>query len=140
MKDMPERINSSEKLSNQDEILMSPAALIQDDDRIPPGYSLYRREARLLNGRTEPVFYSTREDQVPDPDAWERSSSSIIDGFVWALKVEEFADHETEDDDRTQEIGNMMSYALSQGLTEEQTLECYKQAFVMANEPAQKQS
>ena len=113
---------------------MSDALLIQDDSRIPSGYSLFRREVRLLNGRIEPAFYSTREDQVPDPQAWEHSSSSITEGFTWALQVPEFADHETEDDDRTQEIGNMMSYAMSQGLTEDQVLECYKQAFAIARE------
>jgi hypothetical protein len=114
------------------EILMS-AALLVDDERIPPGYSLYRREVRLLNGRTEPAFYSTREGQISDPEAWECSSASIIDGFTWALRVSEFLDETNEDDDRTQEIGNMMAYAMSQGLTEEQVLECYKQAFVAAS-------
>jgi len=52
---------------------------------------------------------------------------------MWALTVPEFADHEAEDDDRTQEIGNMMSFAMSQGLTEEQVLECYRQAFAIAS-------
>jgi len=130
---MSEHIHSSEKSSDQDEILMSDASPVRDDDRIPPGYSLFQRAVRLLSGRVEPAFYSTREDQVPDPRAWERSSASIIEGFTWALTVPEFADHETEDDDRTQEIGNMMSYAMSQGVTEEQVLECYKQAFTIAS-------
>ena len=131
---MPEHVPSSEKLSNHDEILMSDASPIRDDDRVPPGYSLFQRAVRLLNGRIKPAFYSTREDQMRNPQAWEHSSSSIIEGFIWALQVPEFADHETEDDDRTQEIGNMMSYALSQGLTEEQVLECYKQAFAIATQ------
>jgi len=110
------------------------AALPIDDERIPPGYSLFRREVRLLSGRVEPAFYSTHEGQAADPKAWELSSQSIVEGFIWALTVPEFADHETEDDDRTQEIGNMMSYAISRGLTEEQVLECYELAFSFTNE------
>jgi len=116
---------------DQDDTLMSDALLIRDDDRVPLGYSLFRREVRLLNGKSEPAFYSTHEGQTQDPQAWERISPSIIEGFIWALSVPEFADHETEDDDRTQEIGNMMSYAMSQGLTEDQVLNCYKQAFTL---------
>lgn len=131
---MTERIPIFEKPSGDTEVLMSPASQIHDDERVPPGYSFFRREVRLLNGRMEPAFYSTREDQVADLHAWERSSQSIIDGFAWALTVPEFDDHETEDDDRTQEIGNMMSYAMSQGLTEQQVLECYEQAFGIAAE------
>jgi len=99
------------------------------DERIPPGYSLFKRDVRLLNGREEPAFYSTREGQAVDPLAWEQSSGSIIEGFAWALTVSEFVDHETEDDDRTQEIGNMIGYALTCGLTEEQVFQCYEIAF-----------
>lgn len=130
---MSERIHFPENSSGQGELLMSDAWPIRDDDRIPPGYSLFQRRVRLLNGRLEPAFYSTREGQTPDPEAWNRISPSIIEGFIWALQVPEFADRETEDDDRTQEIGNMMSYAMSQGLTEEQVLECYEQAFTVAS-------
>jgi hypothetical protein len=126
---MSELIHFPDNSSGHGEKLMSDASLIRDDDRIPSGYSLFRREVCLLSGKVEPAFYSTREGQTPDPQAWEHSSVSIIEGFIWALTVPEFADHETEDDDRTQEIGNIMSYAMSQGLTEEQVLECYKQAF-----------
>lgn len=131
---MSEHIHSSEDPLGLQEALTTDAWLIQNDDRIPSGYSLFQRVVRLPNGRTAPAFYSTREDQTPDPRAWGRSSSSVIEGFTWALTVPEFADHETEDDDRTQEIGNMMSYAISQGLTEEQVLECYRQAFAIASE------
>ncbi len=131
---MSERIPIFEKPSDRIEALMSPASEIRDDERIPTGYSLYRREVRLLNGKVEPAFYSTHEDQVPDPQAWEHSSSSIIEAFVWALTVQEFADHETENDDRTQEIGNMISYAMSQGLTEQQVLKCYAEAFAIASQ------
>jgi hypothetical protein len=129
---MTERIPVFEKPSGHIEALMSTASQIRDDERIPRGYSLFRREVRLLNGKTEPAFYSTHENQTPDPQAWERSSSSLVEGFTWALTVPEFADHETEDDDRTQEIGNMISYAMSQGLTEDQVLECYEKAFAAA--------
>lgn len=131
---MTERIPVFEKPSGHIEVLMSRASRIQDDERIPAGYALFRREVRLLNRRTEPAFYSTHEDQVSDPQAWERASSSIIEGFTWALTVPEFADYETEDDDRAQEIGNMISYAMSQGLTEEQVLECYERAFATATQ------
>lgn len=129
---MSEDIPIREKPSGHIEVLMSSALRIQDDERIPPGYALFRREVRLTNGRTEPAFYSTHEDQAPDPQAWERTSPSLVEGFTWALTVPEFADHETEDDDRTQEIGNMISYGMSQGLTEEQVLECYEMAFTFA--------
>lgn len=128
---MSEHIPIHEKPSGHIEVLMSNALRI-DDERVPPGYTLFRREVRLTNGRTEPAFYSTREDQTPDPQAWEQTSSSLVEGFAWALTVPEFADHETEDDDRTQEIGNMISYGMSQGLTEEQVLECYEMAFAFA--------
>lgn len=128
---MSEHTFSSEYPDNPQEALMTDAFLV-NDDRVPPGYSLFQRVVRLPNGRVAPAFYSTREGQTPDPRAWERSSSSIQEGFVWALTVPEFADNETEDDDRTQEIGNMMSYAISQGLTERQILECYEKAFAVA--------
>jgi hypothetical protein len=101
-------------------------------DQIPPGYSLFKRETTLLNGNIEPAFYSTRSDHIPDPSAWERSKDSIVAGFVWALTVPEFADLETLDDDRTQEIGNMIAFALTRGLTEEQVVQCYKIAFNLA--------
>lgn len=109
-------------------------ATVVRDEQIPPEYMLFQREIRLLNGNTEPAFYSTHPSNSPDPDAWEKVAPSIMEGFIWALTVEEFDDHETEDDDRTQEIGNMMSYALSQGLTEPQVMECYEQAYVVAQE------
>jgi len=115
-------------------MLISERVRLRDDDRIPPGYSLFRREVRLPNGKLESAFYSTHEDQTPDTEAWVYSSSSIIEAFVWALQVPEFADHETEDDDRTQEIGNMMSYAIAQGLTEEQVVGCYEKAFAIASQ------
>jgi len=133
IEDMPEHLPSREIIPDQKGVLMSDASPIRDSDRIPTDYTLFRRQVHLLNGKIEPAFYSTREDQVPDPYAWECSSSSIIEGFMWALTVPEFADHEAEDDDRTQEIGNMMSFAMSQGLTEEQVLECYRQAFAIAS-------
>lgn len=109
--------------------LMGDPRQIFDDDRIPPGYSHFRRDVQLLNGNWEPAFYSTRRDLPIDSEAWDRSSGSIIDGFMWALQTPDFADHETADDDRTQEIGNMMSYALTCGLTDEQVLRCYELAF-----------
>ncbi len=130
---MSEHDNSPEP-TTQDRPLISAATRMRDDDRIPPGYALFRRDVRLLNGQVEPAFYSTREGQLPDPDAWEHSSDSVIEGFAWALKVEAFADHQTDDDDRTLEIGNMMSFAISQGLTEEQVVECYEQAFAIASQ------
>jgi hypothetical protein len=129
---MSEHIHFPEKSPHQYEPFMSVASPIRDNDQIPPGYALFQRGVRLLNGKVEPAFYSTHEGQAPDPQAWERSGASLIEAFIWALTVPEFADHETEDDDRTQEIGNMMSYALSQGFTEDQVLECYKQAFTAA--------
>lgn len=113
---------------------MGEARPIRDDDRIPPGYSLFQGQVRLVNGNVEPAFYSTREGQTPDPEAWNRSSESVITGFRWALTVPEFRDNETEDDDRTQEIGNMMSYAISQGLTEEQIVACYELAFDLSRQ------
>lgn len=100
--------------------------------QIPPGYALFTRQVMLLNGKKEPAFYSTHEQQTPLEDAWEKSSGSIIAGIAWALTTESFADNETEDDDRTQEIGNMMSYGISQGLTESQLVECYRIAFSFA--------
>lgn len=108
--------------------LVGEATAVQDE-QIPPEYLLFQREITLLNGGRELAFYSTHPGNFPDPDAWEKVAPSIMEGFIWALTVEEFYDHETEDDDRTQEIGNMMSYALSQGLTEAQVVECYEQAF-----------
>lgn len=104
------------------------------DEQIPEGYSLFRRDVRLLNGNWEPAFYSTREDLPVIPDADEKIAPSIIEGFAWALQVADFQDHETADDDRTQEIGNMMSYAMTQGLTERQVLECYQAGFVAARD------
>lgn len=105
---------------------------------LPEGYALYQREVLLLNGQTEPAFYSTKETHSPNPDAWEDVSGSIMEGFLWALQAEKFLEDGKEvvmdDDIRTQEIGNMMSFAMSQGLTEDQVLECYKQAFVAASE------
>lgn len=122
-----------EKEPEQELPLVGEAVPVRDD-QIPPEYSLFQRDVRLLNGNVEPAFYSTRSDHTPSPAAWEKIAPSLIDGFTWALQVPKFLDETNEDDDRTQEIGNMMSYALSQGLTEEQVLECYRQAFATANE------
>ena len=131
---MSEYIRRIEEYSEED-VLVGVVVVVQDE-RILPGYSLFRRELRLLNGNREPAFYSTHPSNMPDSDAWEKVAPSIMEGFIWALTVDEFDDHETEDDDRTQEIGNMMSYALSQGLTEEQVIECYEQAYEAALENA----
>lgn len=125
--------HSPEAISMLSSEVISDAAPVKNDS-IPAGYSLFRRNVRLINGTVDAAYYSTKEGREIDPKAWERVGESVIDGFIWALVVPEFADHETEDDDRTQEIGNMMSYAMSQGLTEDQTIECYKQAFIIADE------
>ena len=107
--------------------------------RVPEGYSLFHRDVQLLNGNREPAFYSTHVDQRPNPEAWERSSGSIVAAFVWALETPKFANNELDDepnepsdDDRTQEIGNMMSYAIAEGLTEEQVLACLEVAYAIA--------
>lgn len=118
---------------------IGPAVPVRDNEQIPPGYSLFQRDVRLLNGRTEPAFYSTHVDQTPDPGAWERSSPSVLEGFIWALQTERFYNAleneylDPEDDDRTQEIGNMISYGISQGLTENQVMECYERAYAVAS-------
>lgn len=103
------------------------------NERIPPGYELYCRGVMLLNENRESAFYSKTEGQVVDPDALERVGESIIAGFRWALETPAFQDNETEDDDRTQEIGNMMSYALSQGISEDDVIELYRTAYIRAH-------
>jgi hypothetical protein len=102
-------------------------------EQIPPGYSLHSRMVRLLSGNSAGAFYSTHIDQVVDPRGLEQLRDALVAGFVWALQVSEFADHETTDDDRAQEIGNMMSFALSYGLAEEQLVQCYVTAFEIAS-------
>ena len=123
---LPSRLHDSEP----DDIIGDayPVRSIQ----IPDGYQMFMRIVRLLSGSREIAYYSIRDGAEPNADGQERLGSSLIEGFKWALQTPEFADHETEDDDRSQEIGNMMSYALSQGLTEAEVVEQYKQAFQQA--------
>jgi|GEM_PF-2133222 len=128
---MSESLRSNTELGkDRDALIGKPHKL--SDERIPEGYSLFRRDVQLLNGNWEPAFYSTRSDLRVDPDAWERVAPSIIEGFAWVLQVIDFQDNETADDDRTQEVGNIMSYAMSQGLTEEQVVQCFRDGFAIA--------
>lgn len=115
-------------IEHSPELVIGEATPVKSD-QVPPGYSLWERQVELLNGKQEPAYYSTHEAKVPDPAAWERMHEALEAGFRWALTTHHFADHETEDDDRTQEIGNMISYALSQGLTEDEVLRCYTSAY-----------
>jgi hypothetical protein len=102
-------------------------------DQIPDGYALFKRDVLLLDGTYEPAFYSTHKDQVTNSTAWEQSSRSVMAAFIWALQVPEFADNETASDDRAQEIGNIMGYALTCGLTEEQVVKCYEDALTLTS-------
>lgn len=100
---------------------------------VPPEYEnryrMFARQVMLLSGSRKVTRYSTREDLAVDAKAWDRSSDSLIEGFMWALSTPNFADGETQGDDRAQEIGNMISFALTCGLTEGQVMECYKIAY-----------
>lgn len=117
---------------NEPEVITDPREV--RDDQIPPDYKMWRRDVRLLSGAQEPAYYCTRDDRESDPAAWGKVYESIVMGFRWALETPNFADNETEDDDRSQEIGNMMSYALSQGLSEQEVVVCYRLAFYAASE------
>ena len=90
---------------------------------------MFMRRVRLLSGASEPAYYSMSDDRLPEPEGQERLRDALMAGFMWALQTPEFADHETEDDDRSQEIGNMMSFALSQGFSEDEVVWCYKEAY-----------
>lgn len=94
---------------------------------------MFERGVRLLSGQIEAAYYSTHIDQMPDVNALVNVRGSLVEGLIWVLTTPEFQDHETADDDRSQEIGNMMSYGISQGLTEEQVVECYHEAYRTAN-------
>jgi hypothetical protein len=93
---------------------------------------MFERKVRLLSGALESAYYSTHIDQSADPNALDEVREALCAGFIWVLQISEFYDHETADDDRSQEIGNMMSYGISQGLTEDQIVSCYREAFLLA--------
>ncbi len=112
--------------------IISEPTRIREDERIPEGYELFERSVRLLNDRLEPAYYSKNVRNEYDIEAWNRLYDALKAGFIWVLTTPEFLDGETADDDRTQEIGNMMSFAIAEGLSEEEVVACYKWAFEAA--------
>lgn len=104
-----------------------------EDASIPPGYSLFIRQAQLPDGSTARIMYSVYDNQTPDTEAFARSSAAVTEAFVWALQTPKFADGEiTGPNDRGMEIGNMFSFALTRGLTENQVAVCYAKALQQA--------